>query len=538
MSPVVWDFLNVLLGLSVGRLVIALLGRVYVWDVIREIIKYMIWFIILIIGLIPVLIVIFELRKSQTAFWIEESIAHDRWISVFAWFCIGLSITIAANYKKHTNTKKLFKLQILFQGFILSVVCFLIVLLVDPKIIDRITSIKAAGVEAHFSESAGRLRSAPIRFLDIATQSALSKWEKFDDDDDFALQTAEGSPADTTYRAIAYRVSDEDLNRRRLADLIFKHTLKGLFVIASCYETKGLLFQLKTDPDVIRFSTSFASLLRRSLQVGGDRGTDDTEHDELVRLHIRSLSLQRKLDESLRKQGQYDCIGPAWPDTNQEEKIVEDLKGMPLSSYIDGYILTAASDLIAFTQSDLDKANFLEDIKIDIVGQYAPCASGCKYAPPSLTNFYYYLSNAKARSEGVWDLAETTRDMRRVIQWVDSFIVADDHALRTTSEEAEKLRKNYLLIKLEDTSLLLEIFNRHSLGGEALTREDLVNWRETLIEGRSIISAILGGNRNEGLTEKDLQDWRKARNFILSIPENLFDATTAVALSSILLPEA
>ncbi len=219
-------------------------------------------------------------------------------------------------------------------------------------------------------------------------------------------------------------------------------------------------------------------------------------------------------------------------------------KGYRLS-FMDPYFISAVSDLIALTLGHTEKASFLMQVK-------AAYPKELEFIQPGIISIYYYLSDAKLKSDAPWPLDEKLEELDFAMIGADNMISMSRKRADAVRRDAAKVGKTgntssydgivevYFANKFVFLNRYLEIYCQQSLSGDTLSEQDRYKWARFYKQMEGVLGLRepatlldLDGLGGSSLAGQDLPEWKK----IKVGPEVLFDARVAMALSAVMLTE-
>ena len=201
-------------------------------------------------------------------------------------------------------------------------------------------------------------------------------------------------------------------------------------------------------------------------------------------------------------------------------------------SFLDPYFVAAVSDMVGLALGQHEKAKFLVEVK----GGYPEMLD---YIQPGLINFYYYLSDAKLKSEAPWELDEELQELDFALAGADHIVRSSlRHSADVTGNKREsygKIVQIYYRNKVILITLYLDIFFQRTLSGEVLSETNRTRWAQFYRQIEDILNLQELGPVLEigGRSDSSLSEWRRVN----ISADDKFEARVALALSAVLLTE-
>jgi hypothetical protein len=197
----------------------------------------------------------------------------------------------------------------------------------------------------------------------------------------------------------------------------------------------------------------------------------------------------------------------------------------------DPYVIAAISDLVEFSRTLREKANFLHRLKKKI----PPSMLVSDPPLPGVVNYFYYLADAKMRSSASWPFDEVVQEIKQAIDLTNA-ILASKQIFRLDEpdfdNQASALNVRYRRNRLIVLSAGLELMYNRSLSGEEISAPNLWQWEQWLAETRAAFAIVQGRKTGApSLRIDEAKRWLAASESIRSDPDLISDVTTSVALS-------
>ena len=444
------------------------------------------------------------------------------------------------------------------QSLVAIVALGFIVFAIKPELLDNLESFKAGEVEAKFANISASTRESRVTTNDLSKQVTIKQWV------DFKKDFREGSARDY---ALEFDFSEIKEFRKRIRDILFEDYVEPLARLIDCLSEDDRMDRLRKGEDFERLAITFRNAILKEAKDGSGAAFKmyDWIHlleqaDAQIRRAVEIVNSEIPSDVVNDKCRQIAKINTDFIDITIRSQhnamlldaevrgAVEKLKELPNEkgyrlSFLDPYLISAVSDLIVLTLGHGEKAIFLEQIK-----SFYP--RELEYIEPGIINLYYYLSDAKLKSDAPWPLDEEVEELDFAMAGADHMVDmsrkksdearrgATKAGKRTLSTPYDAIIKVYFSNKFVFLTRYLEIFVQHWLSGEVLEEYSKFKWTQFYKQAEAVLNLReLGPSLDlEGpgaSVEQDLQEWRN----INIGPEVRFDARIALALSAIMLTE-
>jgi hypothetical protein len=446
------------------------------------------------------------------------------------------------------------------QTAVAIIAIFLVVIAIKPDLLDNLESFKAGEVEAKFAGVSAAIREARVITNDLTRDVTLQQWV------DFKKDFRDNSPRDN---ALEFDHSAIKEHRKQIRNILFEDYVEPLARLLNCLNENDRMDLLRKNEDFGRLAVTFRNKILKEAKDASDASftTDDWiallgAADEQIRKAMQIINTEiskdvvkdkcsriAALEVDKSKMAQKTKSNAGLLDT-QVRRAVDKLKSSRDEkryrlSFLDPYFISAVSDLIAFTLGHTEKASFLVQVK-------AMYPKELEFIQPGIINVYYYLSDAKLKSDKPWPLDEKVEELDFAMAGADYMIDMSrkkiDAARLTAAKVGKKgnttpyegIVKVYFVNKFIFLTQYLETFYQQSLSGEVLSEHDRYKWARSYKQMESVLnlrglgtSLDLDNIGGAVLTAQDIAEWRN----ISVIPQIQFNARVGLALSAIMLTE-
>jgi hypothetical protein len=432
------------------------------------------------------------------------------------------------------------------QSVVAIIALLLVVLAVKPDLLDKLESFKAGEVEARFASISTTTREARALTNELSKEITIQSWVNF------KKNYREGPRED----ALEFDHSAIKELRKEIRDILFEGYVEPLADFLACiHEQDRRLDRIRTDDEFVRLTVLLRNKIERESKDGS--GASFKRQDWIMLFELTDAQIQklkRIIDtefppnfseencEYLKniKSDPTDRANALQSHAEDLEKKVDaavaQLKATPEErqfklSFLDPYFVAAVSDLVGLTLGQHEKAKFLVEVK----GGYP---ERLDYIQPGLVNLYYYLSDAKLKSEAPWELDEELQELDFALAGTDQIISLSQRRMADAFRKRKSYRKivqTYYRNKVILVTLYLDIFFQRALSGEVLSDANRTRWAQFYRQIEDTLNLQEFGPVLEigGRSDSNLSDWRQVE----IRPDDRFDARVALALSAVLLTE-
>jgi hypothetical protein len=442
------------------------------------------------------------------------------------------------------------------QSLVAIIALLLVVLAVKPDLLDKLESFKAGDVEAKFASISNATREARIVTNDLTKKVTIKEWLEF------KKNFREGARND----ALEFDESEIKETRRQIRNELFEYYVEPLTQLLSCLDEDNRIDRIRRDPEFVRLTVILRNKILKEARDGS--GTAFKENDwfslfDMADAQMRKVGeiIEKEVPDDIRKDKcdyvtatKFAAAQMMQGSRERAEKLGQKVRDVVLAlkslpdereyklSFLDPYFIGAVSDLIAMTFNHTEKADFLTQVK-------ASYPRKLNYIQPGIINLYYYLSDAKLKSDTPWPLDEELQELDYAMQGSDYLINASRekanrivrarvHFPRKPKITYDRIVHVYFRNKFIFLSRYLEIFCQHALAGETLEEHERFKWAQFYKQAESVLNLKELGPSLEldGVSpsiDRDVAEWK---NIDVS-KEVTFDTRVALALSAVLLTE-